>query len=98
VPIGVSRGGDYALYINEMFFVDDPRQLYKHWPPEVWSAIDQHQALKGMNELQASFSLGVGVPEGGGDFGNRTLKYDNDGHPVTVTFEHNRATQVIPAS
>jgi len=98
VPIGANRGGDYTLYINDMFFLDDPRQLYNHWPPAVWSAIDQHQAFKGMNELQTSFALGVGVPEGGGDFGNRTLKFDNNGHPVTVTFEHNRATQVVPAS
>lgn len=99
VAIGGNRGGDYTLYINDMFFLDDPRQLYKHWPPDVWTAIDQHQALKGMNELQTALALGVGVPQGrGGDFGNRTLKFDNNGHPTTVTFEHNRATQVVPGS
>jgi len=97
--VGGNRGGDYTLYINDMFFFDDPHQLYKHWPPEVWSAIDQHQALKGMSELQAALALGAGVPEGSaGDFGNRTLKFDNNGHPITVTFERNRATQVVPAS
>jgi hypothetical protein len=97
--IGGSRGGDYTLYINDMFFFDDPRQLYKHWPPEIWAAVDQHQAVKGMNELQAALALGAGVPEGsGGSFGNRTLRFDNNGHPVTVTFESNRATQVVPAS
>jgi len=99
VAIGGNRGGDYTLYINDMFFFDDPHQLYKHWSPEVWSAIDQHQALKGMSELQAALALGAGVPEGSaGDFGNRTLKFDNNGHPVTVTFERNRATQVVPVS
>lgn len=99
VAIGGNRGGDYTLYINDMFFFDDPHQLYKHWPSEVWSAIDQHHALKGMSELQAALALGAGVPEGSaGDFGNRTLKFDNNGHPVTVTFERNRATQVVPAS
>lgn len=94
-PIGVSKGGDYTLYINDTFFFEDPRQLYKHWPSEVWSAIDQHQAKPGMNELQTSFALGTGIPQGsGGDYGSRTLEYDNNGHPVRVTFEHNRATSV----
>lgn len=94
-PIGASRGGDYTLYINDSFYLDDPRQLYKHWPAEIWQAIDQHQAKTGMNELQVSFALGVGAAEGSsGDYGDRILTYDNGGHPVKVTFERNRATQV----
>jgi hypothetical protein len=97
-PIGASRGGDYTLYINDELFLDDPRQLYKHWPPDIWQAIDQHQAKAGMNELQVGFALGVGIAEGGGDYGNRTLTYDNGGHPVKVTFENNHATQVQAAA
>ena len=98
-PIGASRGGDYTLYINDELYLDDPHQLYKHWPVDIWQAIDQHQAKTGMNELQVGFALGVGVAEGSsGDYGNRTLTYDNNGHPVKVTFEHNHATQVQPAS
>ncbi|MBV9073668.1 MAG: hypothetical protein JOZ10_08565 [Acidobacteria bacterium] len=94
-PIGASRGGDYTLYINDTFYFEDPHQLYKHWPPDIWSAIDQHQAKKGMNELQVAMALGVGVPQGsGGEYGNRTLTFDNNGHPITVTFDHNRAVQV----
>lgn len=97
--IGGNRGGNYTLYINDMFFFDDPHQLYKHWPPDIWAAVDQHQAMKGMNELQTALALGAGMPEGsGGDIGNRTLTFDNNGHPVKVTFERNRATQVIPGS
>lgn len=97
--IGGNRGGDYTLFINDMFFFDDPHQLYKHWPPDIWAAVDQHQAMKGMNELQTALALGAGVPEGGGgDIGNRTLTFDNNGHPVKVTFDHNRATQVVPGS
>jgi hypothetical protein len=97
-PIGAIRGGDYTLYINDELFLDDPRQLYKHWPADIWQAIDQHQAKSGMNELQVGFALGVGTTEGsGGDYGNRTLTYENGGHPVKVTFEHNHATQVQAA-
>lgn len=97
-PIGGNRGGDYTLFINDALYLDDPRQLYKHWPADVWQAIDQHQAKAGMNELQVAFALGVGAPEGsGGDYGNRTLTYDNNGHPMKVSFEHNHATQVQSA-
>jgi hypothetical protein len=98
VPIGASRGGDYSLYINDTFFLDDPHQLYKHWAPDTWTAIEQHQAKPGMNELQVSLALGIGIAQGsGGDYGNRTLTYDNNGHPVTVTFQNNHATQVQAA-
>ena len=94
-PIGGNHGGDYTLYINETFYFEDPHQLYKHWPSDIWSAIDQHQAKQGMNELQVALALGIGVPQGSaGDYGNRTLQYDNNGHPVKVTFDHNRATSV----
>ena len=51
-----------------------------------------------MNELQVALAIGAGVPQGsGGDFGNRTLRFDNNGHPVTVTFERNRVTEVHSA-
>ena len=96
VSIGSSRGGNYTLFINDTFFFDDPRELYKHWPSEVWAAIDRHEALKGMSIRQVNFALGVGVNQSGtvGDI----YKFDNNGHPVTVTFENNRATQVVPTS
>src|SRR5436190_966430 len=74
-PIGGSRGGDYTFYINETFFFVDPHQLYKHWPQDVWNAIDQHQVKPGMNELQVALAIGAGVPQGSGDFGNRTLRF-----------------------
>jgi len=96
-PIGGNRGGDYSLFVNDVFYFDDPRKLYGHWPPDTWNAIEQHQAKQGMNELQASFALGIGVPEDNGDYGNRTLEYDNNGHPVKITFAHNRATDVQKA-
>ena len=97
--IGGNRGGDYTLYINDLLFLDDPHQLYKHWPADVWSAVDQHQAKPGMSELQVAFALGTGIPVGNsGSIGDRTMQYDNNGHPVKVTFEHNRAKDVQPVS
>jgi hypothetical protein len=92
--VGSANGGDFTLYLNESFYYEDPHQLYKHWSADVWQAIDQHQAKPGMNELQASFALGIGTPSSGSDYGNRTLDFTNNGHPVKVTFAHNRATNI----
>ncbi|MGB9234987.1 MAG: hypothetical protein WCC04_11275 [Terriglobales bacterium] len=97
-PIGVENGGEYKIYSDGIFFIQDPRELYKHWPADVWKAIDAHQVQQGMSELQADFAIGMGVPVGSGDYGWRTLRYANDGKPVTITFENDKAVGIKPAS
>ncbi len=62
VPIGFESDGQYKIYSDEMFYVEDPHDLYKHWPAEVWQAVQQHEVKPGMNELQADFAVGMGVP------------------------------------
>jgi hypothetical protein len=94
VPIGVEKAGDFRIYSDEIFFIEDPRELYKHWPPDVWKAIEEHRVQSGMNELQASFAIGAGIPEGSGDYGSRTLHYANGGNPVTITFENDKAVEI----
>src|SRR5580704_3403337 len=42
VPIGFEAEGQYKIYSDEMFFVEDPHELYKHWPADVWQAVAQH--------------------------------------------------------
>lgn len=98
VPVGAEKDGDFKFYASDVFFIEDPRQLYKHWPAEVWKAIDDHRVEKGMNELQTSFALGMGVPQTSGDYGSRTLRYPNAGKPVTVTFENDKAVNVEQGS
>lgn len=98
VPVGAEKDGDFKFYASDVFFIEDPRQLYKHWPAEVWKAIDDHRVEKGMNELQTSFALGMGVPQTSGDYGSRTLQYPNAGKPVTVTFENDKAVNVEQGS
>ena len=93
---GVNTGNDYTFGANDIFFFDDPHELYKHWPADVWSAIDQHEAKVGMNELQATFALGTNMRTDAGDYGNRTIEFVNAGKPVTVTFEKNKAVNVTP--
>ena len=50
-PIGSTKAGEFQIYSDEMVFIQDPHDLYKHWPADVWNAIDSHQVKPGMNEL-----------------------------------------------
>jgi hypothetical protein len=95
VAIGTSVGEDFTFTVNDSFFLADPHELYKHWPPDVWKAIDEHQARPGMSELQVSFALGTSAVAGPGDYGNRSMEYTNNGSPVKVTFEKNKAIKVV---
>ncbi len=98
VPIGAGQSGEYKIYSDDMFFVEDPHELYKHWSADIWQAIDSHEVRKGMNELQASFAVGLGVPQGSGDYGSRTLQYANGGKPLNVTFRGDKAVEIVPGS
>ncbi len=93
-PIGIEKTGDFKFYSDDMFFIEDPHQLYKHWPTDVWQAIDQHQVKPGMNELQADFAIGVGLLQSGSDSIDRTLDYPNGGKPLTVTFHDGKAAEI----
>ena len=94
VPIGAEKGGDFKIYSDEALFLEDPHELYKHWPADVWQKIEAHQVQPGMSELQAGFAIGLGVPEGSGDYGSRTLHYPNGGNPMVITFENDKAVEI----
>ncbi len=94
VPIGGVMGEDFKLRADDIFFLEDPHELYKHWPAEMWKKIDAHEVQPGMSELQVSFAIGVGSSEGGGDYGSRTLHYANGGKPLVVTFENDKAVEI----
>jgi hypothetical protein len=99
VPIGFeSEGGQYKIYSDEMFFVEDPHELYKHWPADVWQAVSQHEVKPGMNELQADFAVGMGVPDAGASSNERTVRYPNGGKPLVVTYSGGKATEVKAGS
>src|SRR5215471_5878818 len=94
VSIGTNMSDDFSFTVNDTFFFEDPHSLYKHWSPDVWSAIDQHQAKKGMNELQVGFALGKVAAAGSGDYGNRWVQYGDQGSQIKVVFVKNRAIDV----
>jgi len=98
VPIGVEADGEYKIYSDYMFFVENPRDLYKHWSADVWQSITQHEVKPGMNELQASFAVGMGVPDSGGDEEEKTVRYPNGGKPLVVVFHNGRAAEITPGT
>src|SRR2546428_13975619 len=69
---------------NIFSFFEDPHGFYNHGPADVWKAIDAHEVQPGMSELQTAFAIGVGVPEGSGDYGSRTLHYANGAKPLVI--------------
>lgn len=96
VPVGYKQGGDYTFYTDEIFFYDDPHELYKHWGPQIWQAVDAHQVILGMNERQVELSLGQVSKSVSNEYGNRLVVYANMGKPMAVTFVKNQATAFRP--
>lgn len=94
--IGSVRGSEYKFYSDDMLFIQDPHELYKHWPADTWAAIDQHQIKVGMSELQASFAIGLGIPEKSGQPGNRTVNYPNGGSALSITYRDDKAVEIKP--
>ena len=97
-PIGSEQGGDYKFFSDEMLFIQDPHELYKHWPADIWQEIEQHKVEQGMSELQTDFALGIGLLQPGSDYIDRTLDYPNGGNPLKVSFHHDKAIQIGPGS
>jgi hypothetical protein len=94
--IGSILDANYKFYSDDMLFIQDPHELYKHWPADIWDAIDKHQVNPGMSELQADFAVGLGIPESSGEPGNRTVNYPNGGNPLSVTYHNDRAVGIKP--
>jgi hypothetical protein len=94
--IGTVEGDSYTFVVDNTFYIEDPHQLYKHWPADIWKAIDEHRAVQGMNELQASMALGPGSSEDRSNYGNRTMQYEFGGKTYSVSFSQDRATSVQP--
>jgi hypothetical protein len=96
VPVGFKEAGDYTFANDEIFFYDDPHQLFNHWGPKVWQAIDAHQVILGMNERQVELSLGQVSKSLSKEYGNRLVIFSNLGKPMAVTFVGNHVTAFRP--
>jgi hypothetical protein len=96
VPVGFKDQSGYTFSTDEIFFYDDPHQLFSYWSPEIWKAIDAHTAMLGMNERQMFLALGQVSKPDSDNYGNRTIVFDNGGHPQRVMFEKGKATEIKP--
>jgi hypothetical protein len=92
VPVGYREGKDYEFKMDEIFFYDDPHELYKHWSPQAWQAIEEHKVILGMSERQVQLALGQVSKSVSEEEGNRLVVYSNLGHPMAVTFVNDHAT------
>jgi hypothetical protein len=97
VPIGIETDQQYTIYSDEMFYIEDPHQLYKHWPADVWQAVDRHEVMPGMNELQADFAIGMGVPDAGDTSYEKTVRYPNGGRPLVIVYHDGKAAEINSA-
>jgi hypothetical protein len=92
VPVGYRQAGQYTFYTDEILFYDDPHELYKHWGPAIWKAVDAHQVILGMNERQVELALGQVSKSTSKVYGDRMVVFANLGKPMAVTFVKNKVT------
>jgi hypothetical protein len=74
--IPISSGDRF--FLDEIFLIKDPREIYKAWPPETWQKVQEGRIEVGMTETQITFALGFGVLA-------QDLSRDGDAHRV---FDH----------
>ncbi|MCL2659574.1 MAG: hypothetical protein FWD64_03530 [Acidobacteriaceae bacterium] len=96
LPVGYHDHDGYTLYTDKIFFYDDPHELYKHWGPKVWEAIDEHKVILGMSEREVQLSFGQVSQSLSSEYGNRLVVYNNLGRPIDVTFVKDRVTSFRP--
>jgi len=94
VPVGYYDTDGYTFFTDNIFFYDDPHVLYKHWGPAMWAHVDAHEPALGMSENQAMLALGQVMTLHGDKIGDRSVTYDNLGHPITIEFEGGKATKI----
>jgi hypothetical protein len=97
----VESGTPSRLYIDEMFFIQDPRELYHHWPAETWNKVENREFEIGMTEFQAAFALGAGQPQRSSQRGETrivtyTFRKAAGLEAVRVTFRAGRAAEIEP--
>jgi hypothetical protein len=97
-PIGSVKNAVYQIYSDEMLYIQDPHELYKHWPADMWQSIEKHEVKAGMNEIQADFAVGMGVPQRSDDPSVKTVQYPNGGNPLTITYRNGRAAEIKAGS
>ena len=93
-PIGFADGNNETIFADQLFYYDDPKTIYDHWPQPVWAAVAAHEPRVGMSENQTRMAVGILMESDSKQEGDRTVTYDAGGKKWTVTFAKGLATQV----
>ena len=96
-PIGTPE----RVYVDDIFFVKDPREIYDHWTDEMWTEAASGAIDVGMSEIQIGLTLGVGEVARQSPGGTtRVVDYKQCRlaglEPVRVTFRHHVAVGIEP--
>lgn len=97
----IAVGPPGSLFLNDMFFRRDPRNLYDHWSKEDWAKIASQTVETGMTEHQINYVLGAGtVKRGANNLERRTIEYqlceEHGLTPVRVRYEYGIAQSITP--
>jgi hypothetical protein len=93
--LGIGAGG--RVFVDEIFFIEDPEGLYGHWSAEDWERVRKHETWIGMSEMQAIFSRGYGRPldvsPGGA---TRIVEFPGqpETEPAVITFRDGIAAEI----
>ena len=94
-------GTPERVYVDDIFFIKDPREIYDHWTEEMWRMAADGHAEVGMSEIQIAFALGVGevVRQSPGGV-TRIVEYKECRaaglEPVRVTYKRHVAETIEP--
>jgi len=91
---GVMGAGQEQYFSDVLFYYDDPHSIYDYWPKNIWAAIDAHQVIPGMSQLQTQMSIGHNQHTEDSSEGNRTVTYNQAGKKWTITFVNDKATSI----
>ena len=89
------------VFVDDIFFVKDPKEIYDHWTEEMWDAAAQGVVEVGMSEVRIGFALGVGQVARQSPGGmTRIVDYKQCAaaglEPVRVTYRDHVAASIEP--
>ena len=89
------------VFVDDIFFVKDPKEIYDHWTDEMWDAAAQGVVEVGMSEVRIGFALGVGEVARQSPGGmTRIVDYKQCAaaglEPVRVTYRDHVAASIEP--
>lgn len=96
----VTMGGRFV--VDDIFFSQNPRELYDHWSDEEWAMVERHEVEEGMSETQVGFALGFGrvISSSGGSPPARVVEYtageEAGVEPMRVRFRDYQAVEIEP--